>query len=76
MCRKCVKCGTEKQIHEHHVIPRRVVGKKLADGYGRILLCQSCHKSIHLIIKNEKDIKIIHRETMNWVVECKTCIKE
>ena len=38
--RRCRKCGTTKNIEEHHIIPREWGGE---DTHGRICLCKKHH---------------------------------
>lgn len=53
--RKCYKCGTDWNVHEHHVIPKHVAkyfGLKDTDAEGRVLLCGKCHNIIQCYIIN------------------------
>jgi len=41
---KCKKCGTEKYLHAHHIIPWKNNELKRFDLDNGITLCRSCHK--------------------------------
>ncbi len=60
----CEFCKREKPLTEHHLIPRAVHGKKYFQKrftkedmtHRRISICRQCHKGIHRIIPDEKDL--------------------
>lgn len=60
----CALCSREKPLTEHHLIPRAVHGKKYFRKlftkeemtHRRISICRSCHKGIHRIIPDEKEL--------------------
>ena len=62
---KCVLCGRENPLTEHHLIPRAVHGKKYFRKlftkeemtHRRISICRKCHKGIHRIIPDEKELE-------------------
>ena len=45
--RFCAKCGTDKNLEEHHIIPKFMGG---TDKDGRMLLCKKHHIMLHLVI--------------------------
>ena len=45
--RFCAKCGTDKDLQEHHIIPKFMGGK---DKDGRILLCKKHHAILHSVL--------------------------
>lgn len=55
MIRVCNKCGSDRDVQEHHIIPKHI-GKKFGqmntDYEGRILLCGKCQNTIHCILAN------------------------
>jgi hypothetical protein len=61
---KCALGGREKPLTEHHLIPRAVHGKKYFRKlftkeemtHRRISVCRKCHKGIHRIIPDEKEL--------------------
>jgi hypothetical protein len=61
---KCELCGREKPMTEHHLIPRAVHGTKYFRKlftkeemtHRRISICRKCHKGIHRIIPDEKEL--------------------
>ncbi len=60
----CELCGREKPLTEHHLIPRAVHGKKYFQKrfskeemtHRRISICRKCHKGIHRLIPDEKEL--------------------
>ena len=44
---KCVKCGKEKELHCHHIIPVAIEPLESADIDNCITLCVECHKEAH-----------------------------
>ncbi len=60
----CEMCGREKHLTEHHLIPRAVHRKKFfLKKYSReemihrrISICRACHKGIHRLIPDEKEL--------------------
>lgn len=60
----CALCDREKPLTEHHLIPRAVHGKKYFQKHftkeemthRRISICRKCHKGIHRIIPDEKEL--------------------
>lgn len=44
---KCVFCGSEENLHAHHIRPISVAKKYQYDIYNGITLCEKCHKRIH-----------------------------
>ncbi|MEM9527747.1 MAG: hypothetical protein AAGA31_14125 [Bacteroidota bacterium] len=60
----CELCHREKPLTEHHLIPRAVHGKRYFQKrftkeemtHQRISICRQCHKGIHRIIPNEKEL--------------------
>lgn len=61
---KCELCTREQPLTEHHLIPRAVHGKKYflkqftkeEMAHRRIGVCRKCHKGIHRIIPDEKEL--------------------
>ena len=61
---ECELCGREKPLTEHHLIPRAVHNKtrfkKLFSreemNHRRISICRACHKGIHRLIPDEKEL--------------------
>ena len=61
---ECELCGREKPLTEHHLIPRAVHGKKRFQKlftkeemtHRRISVCRQCHKGIHRLIPDEKEL--------------------
>lgn len=61
---ECEMCGREQPLTEHHLIPRAVHGKKFFRRQftreemtnRRISICRKCHKGIHRIIPDEKEL--------------------
>ncbi|TXF90020.1 hypothetical protein FUA23_08490 [Neolewinella aurantiaca] len=61
---QCELCAREKPLTEHHLIPRAVHGKKYFRKlftkeemvHRRISVCRTCHKGIHRIIPDEKEL--------------------
>jgi hypothetical protein len=61
---ECELCQREKPLTEHHLIPRAVHGKKFFRKLftreemtlRRINICRMCHKGIHQIIPDEKEL--------------------
>jgi len=45
--RFCATCGTDRDIVEHHIIPKFMGG---VDKDGRILLCEKHHTILHSVI--------------------------
>jgi len=56
MITKCVLCGSERAIVEHHTIPKAL--KK--DWEKTIPLCNNCHHLVH---------KFILKDIVNWIIE-------
>jgi hypothetical protein len=60
----CELCNREKPLTEHHLIPRAVHSKKRflrkhgkKEMQGRkLMLCKLCHKGVHELIPDEKDL--------------------
>lgn len=60
----CELCEREKPLTEHHLIPRAVHGKTYFKKrfsreemtHRRISICRSCHKGIHRLIPDEKEL--------------------
>ena len=61
---ECELCHRVKPLTEHHLIPRAVHRKtyfqkrftKEEMTHRRILICRKCHKGIHRIIPDEKEL--------------------
>lgn len=61
---ECELCGREQPLTEHHLIPRAVHGKKYFQKrftkedmtHRRISICRKCHKGIHRIVPDEKEL--------------------
>ena len=61
---ECELCGREQPLTEHHLIPRAVHGKKYFQKrftkeemtHRRISICRRCHKGIHRIVPDEKEL--------------------
>jgi len=58
---QCVRCSSMKKLEFHHVIPvatkfrvshARNLKDMLYESYKCTLLCKSCHKTIHLLMKS------------------------
>lgn len=47
--RQCSKCGTDKNLTEHHIHPVRYFGRK--KNQLKICLCRDCHDQIETIIR-------------------------
>ena len=60
----CELCEREKPLTEHHLIPRAVHNKKrfikqftkAEMNHRRISICRACHRGIHRIIPDEKEL--------------------
>jgi hypothetical protein len=60
----CEMCGREKPLTEHHLIPRAVHRKRyFAKRFSKeemvsrtIMICRMCHRGIHRIIPDEKEL--------------------
>ena len=60
----CELCGRLQPLTEHHLIPRAVHSKKYFQkrftkeemNHRRISVCRKCHKGIHRIIPDEKEL--------------------
>lgn len=60
----CEFCSREVPLTEHHLIPRAVHGKtyfkKRFDKedmlHRKVMVCRKCHKGIHRIIPDEKEL--------------------
>lgn len=67
ICEKCKNDFNEEEIHEHHIIPKRLGGK---DKDGRIQLCKKCHQTLHIKIVQELILftkQSIKEFTENWL---------
>lgn len=61
---ECELCARQKPLTEHHLIPRAVHGKKFflkrfskeEMTHRRISICRQCHRGIHRIIPDEKEL--------------------
>ncbi|MEO0731392.1 MAG: hypothetical protein AAFZ52_01055 [Bacteroidota bacterium] len=61
---ECALCGRQQPLTEHHLIPRAVHGKKYFQKlftkeemtHRRISICRLCHKGIHRLIPDEKEL--------------------
>lgn len=61
---KCELCEREKPLTKHHLIPRAVhTKKKFINRFGKeemnrrgIMICKKCHKGIHDIVPDEKEL--------------------
>jgi hypothetical protein len=61
---ECELCQRIKPLTEHHLIPRAVHGKKYFRKvftkedmtHRRISICRECHKGVHRIIPDEKEL--------------------
>ena len=61
---ECELCTREKPLTEHHLIPRAVHGKRQFQKlytkeemtHRRISICRMCHKGIHRLIPDEKEL--------------------
>ncbi len=61
---ECELCHREKPLTEHHLIPRAVHGKKRylklytkeEMQTRRIRVCRMCHRGIHRIVPDEKEL--------------------
>jgi len=64
---KCVKCGSEKSLHCHHIEGIQWEPLESADIDICLTLCKSCHKKVH---KKEgckyNEIRCIEKEEMKW----------
>jgi len=50
---KCAKCGYEKDISQHHILPKALYDSKL-----KIPLCCNCHKDLHRFIGHKYNYKV------------------
>jgi hypothetical protein len=44
--RQCLRCGSTRALHAHHIIPKSVAPRLRDDASNGITLCASCHKAI------------------------------
>ena len=42
--KKCMGCGTKKNLEAHHILPKAIYPKKVYDIENGITLCKKCHK--------------------------------
>jgi 5-methylcytosine-specific restriction endonuclease McrA len=45
---KCIKCGSEKRIHVHHIVSISENGELAADVSNGVCLCKECHTDFHI----------------------------
>jgi len=57
---KCFECGSEEDIHHHHVVPKSLGGTKM------LPLCSKCHSLVH-----GKDLTSCTRLTRESVIKRK-----
>ena len=48
----CAKCGSEKDLHAHHINPYGKAPEQRKDYTNGVVLCESCHKEFHRIYGN------------------------
>ena len=51
---KCQECGSENDLHAHHIIPWKYDSEKRFDMGNGITLCRSCHAKAERIIEISK----------------------
>lgn len=44
---KCKMCGSDKNLHAHHILPYRQYPKLQLDPANEICLCSKCHDLAH-----------------------------
>ena len=61
----CTKCGIYFYMHEHHILPKSIFGKK-----GKtVSLCPNCHTHFHEYSKQHTTNPTDEKEARNiWVV--------
>lgn len=76
---KCVKCGSDKKIHAHHIIPWKEDESKRFDLDNGISLCASCHGKLegfqkgHIAWAKGKKFTENHREKLRQShLKCKS----
>lgn len=61
---RCDLCGRPTKLTKHHLVPRAVHKKKrFVDRFGKkemrqrgLMICRECHKGIHDLIPDEKEL--------------------
>ncbi len=61
---RCELCDRQQKLTKHHLVPRAVHSKKrYVNRFGKnemrkrgLMLCKECHKGIHDLIPNEKEL--------------------
>jgi predicted PP-loop superfamily ATPase len=61
--KKCTKCGTEKGLHAHHIIPWKDKEELRFDVKNGITLCRSCHAKLEGF-----QVGHGHRKTNRWTI--------
>ena len=71
----CEICGVFKNIDRHHVIPKRMGGRKdpaVHDENNLITLCRSCHRNLHEgrweLIRSQDGISVLDKSTCDQVM--------
>jgi len=64
---RCLKCGIMFYMHEHHILPKSIFGKKSE----KVKLCPNCHTHFHVYsninTKNKGDIKEAKAIWKKWL---------
>ena len=51
----CYVCGCSENLQQHHKTYKRLGKERLTD---LILLCQSCHRDVHIVAKKSESISM------------------
>ncbi|WP_084665110.1 RRXRR domain-containing protein [Thermanaeromonas toyohensis] len=43
--RKCILCGSQEDLHRHHLVPRKSGGTEVREN--KVYLCVGCHEEVH-----------------------------
>lgn len=44
---ECVKCGSKKHLHSHHILPKNMYPEYKENYANGVTLCRECHKEFH-----------------------------
>ena len=53
---ECVKCGSKKHLHSHHILPKNMYPEYKENYANGVTLCRECHKEFHKLYGYKCDV--------------------